>query len=177
ATGFHVARNKAVVGQNAFAHESGIHQHGMINHQQTYEVMRPEDVGFKSSNLVLGKHSGRHALNARLHDLGYQLEPEQIDKVFEELKRLADKKKEIYDGDLDALLVGLFQNGTARRWELASLNAVSGTGTPPTAAVSLLTRDGRKLDEAPPATVPAAPASRAIGPFPAGNAVLRASPT
>src|SRR5438874_2324034 len=148
ATGFHVARNKAVVGQNAFAHESGIHQHGMINHQQTYEVMRPEDVGFKSTNLVLGKHSGRHALNARLHDLGYQLEPEQIDKVFEELKRLADKKKEIYDGDLDALLVGLFQNGTARRWELASLNAVSGTGTPPTAAVSLLTRDGRKLDEA-----------------------------
>jgi 2-isopropylmalate synthase len=148
ATGFHVARNKAVVGQNAFAHESGIHQHGMINHQQTYEVMRPEDVGFKSTNLVLGKHSGRHALNARLHDLGYQLEPEQIDKVFEELKRLADKKKEIYDGDLDALLVGLFHNGTARRWELASLNAVSGTGTPPTAAVSLLTRDGRKLDEA-----------------------------
>jgi 2-isopropylmalate synthase len=148
ATGFHVARNKAVVGQNAFAHESGIHQHGMISHAQTYEVMRPEDVGFKSTNLVLGKHSGRHALALRLRDLGYQLEPEQIDKVFEELKRLADKKKEIYDGDLDALLVGLFQNGTARRWELASLNAVSGTGSPPTAAVSLLTRDGRKLDEA-----------------------------
>jgi len=68
-----------VVGQNAFAHESGIHQHGMINHAQTYEVMRPEDVGFKSTNLVLGKHSGRHALTARLRDLGYQLEPEQID--------------------------------------------------------------------------------------------------
>jgi len=83
-----------------------------------------------------------------LRDLGYQLEPEQIDRVFEELKKLADKKKEIYDGDLDALLVGLFQNGTARRWQLASLNAVSGTGTPPTAAVSLLARDGRKLDEA-----------------------------
>jgi 2-isopropylmalate synthase len=148
ATGFHVARNKAVVGQNAFAHESGIHQHGMINHAQTYEVMRPEDVGFKSTNLVLGKHSGRHALTARLRDLGYQLEPEQIDRVFEELKKLADKKKEIYDGDLDALLVSLFQNGTARRWQLASLNAVSGTGSPPTAAVSLLARDGRKLDEA-----------------------------
>ncbi|HEY4770699.1 MAG TPA: alpha-isopropylmalate synthase regulatory domain-containing protein, partial [Myxococcales bacterium] len=128
--------------------ESGIHQHGMINHAQTYEVMRPEDVGFKSTNLVLGKHSGRHALTARLRDLGYQLEPEQIDRVFEELKKLADKKKEIYDGDLDALLVGLFQNGTARRWQLASLNAVSGTGSPPTAAVSLLARDGRKLDEA-----------------------------
>ncbi len=148
ATGFHVARNKAVVGQNAFAHESGIHQHGMITHQQTYEVMRPEDVGFKSTNLVLGKHSGRHALSARLKDLGYQLEPEQIDRVFEELKKLADKKKEIYDGDLDALLVGLFQNGSARRWQLTSLSAVSGTGTPPSAAVSLLSRDGRKLDEA-----------------------------
>jgi 2-isopropylmalate synthase len=148
ATGFHVARNKAVVGQNAFAHESGIHQHGMITHAQTYEVMKPEDVGFKSTNLVLGKHSGRHALTARLRDLGYQLEPQQIDRVFDELKKLADKKKEIYDGDLDALLVGLFQNGTARRWELASLNAVSGTGTLPSAAVSLLSRDGRKLDEA-----------------------------
>jgi len=148
ATGFHVARNKAVVGQNAFAHESGIHQHGMITHQQTYEVMRPEDVGFKSTNLVLGKHSGRHALTARLRDLGYQLEPQQIDRVFEELKKLADKKKEIYDGDLDALLVSLFQNGSSRRWQLTSLSAVSGTGTPPSAAVSLLSRDGRKLDEA-----------------------------
>src|SRR3954470_4843174 len=148
ATGFHVARNKAVVGQNAFAHESGIHQHGMISHALTYEVMRPEDVGFKSTNLVLGKHSGRHALTARLRALGYQLEQKQIDQVFEELKRLADKKKEIYDGDLDALLVGLFQGGTSRRWELASLNAVSGTGTPPSAAVSLLSSDGRKLDEA-----------------------------
>src|SRR5256885_461924 len=148
ATGFHVARNKAVVGQNAFAHESGIHQHGKITHQRTYEGMRPEDVGVKSTNLVLGKHSGRHALTARLRDLGYQLEQEQVDKVFEELKRLPDKKKEIYDGDLDALLVHLFQNGTSHRWQLASLNAVSGTGTPPSAAVSLLTRDGRKLDEA-----------------------------
>jgi 2-isopropylmalate synthase len=108
--------------------------------------MRPEDVGPRR-NLVLGKHSGRHA-HRRLRDLGYQLEPEQIDRVFEELKKLADKNKEIYDGDLDALLVGLFQNGSARRWQLTSLSAVSGTGTPPSAAVSLLSRDGRKLDEA-----------------------------
>jgi 2-isopropylmalate synthase len=148
ATGFHVARNKAVVGQNAFAHESGIHQHGMIAHAQTYEVMRPEDVGFQSSNLVLGKHSGRHALAARLQALGYHFEPQQVDFVFEELKKLADKKKEIYDGDLDALLVRLFHDSSSRRWELASLSAVSGTGTPPTAAVSLHTFDGRKVDEA-----------------------------
>ncbi|HET7787324.1 MAG TPA: 2-isopropylmalate synthase [Myxococcales bacterium] len=149
ATGFHVARNKAVVGQNAFAHESGIHQHGMLQNAETYEVMRPEDVGFKSTSLVLGKHSGRHALATRLREMGHDLEPGQVDRVFEELKKLADKKKEIYDGDLDALLVNLFQNGQgAGRWQLVSLSAVSGTGTPPSAAVSLLRRDGRKVDEA-----------------------------
>ncbi|HZX94042.1 MAG TPA: 2-isopropylmalate synthase [Myxococcales bacterium] len=149
ATGFHVARNKAVVGQNAFAHESGIHQHGMLQNADTYEVMRPEDVGFGSTNLVLGKHSGRHALASRLRELGHDLTPDQVDRAFEELKKLADRKKEIYDGDLDALLVNLFQNGAgAGRWQLVSLNAVSGTGTLPSAAVSLLRRDGRKLDEA-----------------------------
>jgi 2-isopropylmalate synthase len=150
ATGFQVARNKAVVGQNAFAHEAGIHQHGMMQHAQTYEVMRPEDVGFKSTSLVLGKHSGRHALAARLRELGHQLEPAQIDRVFEELKKLADKKKEIYDGDLDALLVGLFHNGNGRagRWQLVSLNASCGTGTLPSAAVSLQRADGRKVEEA-----------------------------
>ncbi|HEY5677230.1 MAG TPA: 2-isopropylmalate synthase, partial [Myxococcales bacterium] len=150
ATGFHVARNKAVVGQNAFAHESGIHQHGMLQNAETYEVMRPEDVGFKSTSLVLGKHSGRHALATRLREMGHDLEPGQVDRVFEELKKLADKKKEIYDGDLDALLVNLFQNGqgASGRWQLVSLSAVSGTGTPPSAAVSLLRRDGRKVDEA-----------------------------
>jgi len=148
ATGFVVARNKAVVGQNAFAHEAGIHQHGMLSHAQTYEVMRPEDVGWRSTSLVLGKHSGRHALHARLKEMGHQLEPAQIEQVFEELKKLADKKKEIYDGDLDALLVGLFQNGSGRRWQLVSLNAMSGTGSPPSAAVALLRKDGKKLEEA-----------------------------
>ncbi|HZX43766.1 MAG TPA: 2-isopropylmalate synthase [Myxococcaceae bacterium] len=148
ATGFHVARNKAVVGQNAFAHESGIHQHGMIEFPLTYEVMRPEDVGFKSTSLVLGKHSGRHALASRLRDLGYELEPAQIDRVFEELKKLADKKKEIYDGDLEALLVGLFHQTSAGGWTLVSLTAASGTGTPPSAAVRLQRHGGRAQEEA-----------------------------
>jgi 2-isopropylmalate synthase len=148
ATGFHVARNKAVVGQNAFAHESGIHQHGMIAHQATYEVMKPEDVGWSSQSLVLGKHSGRHALAQRLKQMGHDLEPAQVDRVFEEVKKLGDKKKEIYDGDLDALLVALFQNGHSGKWSLLSLNAVSGTSGPPSAAVSLLRKDGKKLDEA-----------------------------
>ncbi len=132
-----------MVGENAFAHESGIHQHGMIEFPLTYEVMRPEDVGFKSNSLVLGKHSGRHALASRLRDLGYELEPAQIDQVFEELKKLADKKKEIYDGDLEALLVGLFHQSPADSWTLVSLTAASGTGTPPSAAVRLQRRGGR----------------------------------
>ena len=148
ATGFHVARNKAVVGQNAFAHESGIHQHGMIEFPLTYEVMRPEDVGFKSTSLVLGKHSGRHALASRLRDLGYELEPALIDQVFEELKKLADKKKEIYDGDLEALLVSLFHQTSAGGWTLVSLTAASGTGTPPSAAVRLQRRGGRIVEQA-----------------------------
>ena len=148
ATGFHVARNKAVVGQNAFAHESGIHQHGRIEFPLTYEVMRPEDVGFKSTSLVLGKHSGRHALVSRLRDLGYELEPAQIDQVFDELKRLADKKKEIYDGDLEALLVSLFHRSSAADWGLVSLTAASGTGTPPSAAVRLQRRGGRAQEAA-----------------------------
>jgi len=148
ATGFHVTRNKAVVGQNAFAHESGIHQHGMINHQATYEVMKPEDVGWTSQGLVLGKHSGRHALVQRLKQLGHDLEPQQIDRVFEEMKKLGDKKKEIYDGDLDALLVSLFQNGHTGKWQLINLNAVSGTSGPPSAAVVLQRKDGKQLSEA-----------------------------
>ena len=148
ASGFRVARNKAVVGQNAFAHESGIHQHGMIQHALTYEVMRPEDVGFKSTSLVLGKHSGRHALTARLREMGHDLEPDQLDRVFEELKKLADRKKEIYDGDLDALLTSLFDEGATARWRLHSLHAVTGTGAPPSASLSLLRRDGKKLDDA-----------------------------
>jgi 2-isopropylmalate synthase len=122
----------------------------MMQHAQTYEVMRPEDVGFRSTSLVLGKHSGRHALAARLRELGHQLEPAQVDRVFDELKKLADKKKEIYDGDLDALLVNLFHGGNGRggRWQLVSLNAVSGTGTLPSAAVALQRADGRKVEEA-----------------------------
>src|SRR5512144_583991 len=87
-TGLHVQRNKAIVGQNAFAHEAGIHQHGMLTHRETYEIMKPEEVGFARSSLVLGKHSGRHALKDRLVALGYRLDEKQIDKVFAEFKIL-----------------------------------------------------------------------------------------
>jgi 2-isopropylmalate synthase len=107
ATGFVVQRNKAIVGENAFAHEAGIHQHGVMVHAATYEIMRPEDVGCAKSNLVLGKHSGRHAVRHRLEELGYQMAPGELDRVFEEFKRLADRRKEIHDADLRALAEGV----------------------------------------------------------------------
>ncbi len=146
ATGFHVQRNKAIVGQNAFAHESGIHQHGMMSHAETYEIMRPEDVGIHATNLVLGKHSGRHLLQRRLGELGYHLDTADLDRVFEQFKVLADKKKEVYDGDLEALMLGLFQDAAHGAWHLVSLSAAS--GTPPSAAVCLEHRDGRRLTDA-----------------------------
>jgi 2-isopropylmalate synthase len=105
-TGLAVQRNKAIVGQNAFAHEAGIHQHGMLRHAATYEILRPEDVGFPRSLLVLGKHSGRHALRARLEELGHALEEPALDALFVAFKDLADRKKEVLDSDLVALVAG-----------------------------------------------------------------------
>jgi 2-isopropylmalate synthase len=103
-TGFLVQRNKAVVGENAFAHEAGIHQHGMLRNAKTYEIMRPEDVGFPSTRLVLGKHSGRHVLRKRLEDLGHEIDAQKLDRVFDEFKQLADRRKEVHDVDLEAIL-------------------------------------------------------------------------
>src|SRR5688500_6369698 len=103
-TGMHVQRNKAIVGRNAFAHEAGIHQDGMLKHRTTYEIMRPEDVGFAHTDLVLGKHSGRAALADRAKALGYHITGEMLQQVFDEFKRLADKKKEVYDADIAALI-------------------------------------------------------------------------
>jgi 2-isopropylmalate synthase len=103
-TGLKVQRNKAIVGRNAFAHEAGIHQDGMLKERTTYEIMRPEDVGFTQTDLVLGKHSGRAALSDRAKALGYHLTGEQLQEVFDEFKKLADKKKEVYDADIAALI-------------------------------------------------------------------------
>ena len=100
-----IPRNKAVVGENAFAHESGIHQHGMLKHRSTYEIMRPEDVGLPRSSLVLGKHSGRHAFRERVKQLGFELDELELNRVFEEFKALADRKKELFDGDIEALVL------------------------------------------------------------------------
>ena len=92
----HVPRNKAIVGDNAFAHEAGIHQHGMLRHSSTYEIMKPQDVGIARSNLVLGKHSGRHAFLDRVKELGFELEEKKINPAFKEFKKLADRKKDIF---------------------------------------------------------------------------------
>lgn len=103
-TGLHVQRNKAIVGRNAFAHEAGIHQDGMLKEPRTYEIMRPEDVGWAKTDLVLGKHSGRAALSERCRSLGYSLSAEQIQSLFGRFKALADHKKEVVDDDLRALI-------------------------------------------------------------------------
>jgi 2-isopropylmalate synthase len=145
-TGLHVQRNKAVVGQNAFAHEAGIHQHGMLTHRETYEIMRPEEVGFAKSQLVLGKHSGRHALKDRLVALGYQLAEAQIDKVFQDFKVLADKKKDIYDADIEALVIhGQILGKGSVAFELDALSTTSGTGTLPCASVAVRKANGERV--------------------------------
>src|SRR5437868_7030955 len=146
-TGIAVQRNKAIVGQNAFAHEAGIHQDGMLKERSTYEIMRPEDVGLSRTELVLGKHSGRHALRERILELGYHLDEAQLQRVFEGFKALADRKKEVYDADIEALAEAAIHTGPAL-WTLESFTTSAGTGTLPTAAVRLRHADGRKFEEA-----------------------------
>ena len=104
-TGVYVQPNKAIVGDNAFAHESGIHQHGVLANASTYEIMSPESVGLTANNMVLGKHSGKHGFTDRVKQLGFDLDGEKIEKVFAEFKALADKKKTVYDDDIEALVM------------------------------------------------------------------------
>jgi len=135
-TGIHVQRNKAIVGQNAFAHEAGIHQDGILKERTTYEIMRPEDVGFAKTDLVLGKHSGRAALADRAKTLGYDLFGKELDAVFADFKALADKKKEVYDGDIASLIEQQAQ-AVAEKWSLKSYQVTSGTGLVPEIALTL----------------------------------------
>jgi 2-isopropylmalate synthase len=135
-TGMVVQRNKAIVGRNAFAHEAGIHQDGMLKERSTYEIMRPEDVGFTQTDLVLGKHSGRAALADRAKALGYHLNAEQLDAVFAEFKKLADKKKEIYDGDI-AALIEQRQSEMFDQWHFVGYKVEGSSGEPPTVSLTL----------------------------------------
>jgi len=134
-TGHHPQPNKAVVGRNAFAHEAGIHQHGVLQHGLTYEIMRPEEVGVPRSTLVLGKHSGRHALERRYRELGYELDEATVTKLYHEFTALADKKREILDEDLLTLLHGRFHDAP-EAYRLVSLRVTCGSA-PATAVVAL----------------------------------------
>jgi 2-isopropylmalate synthase len=146
-TGMHIPRNKAIVGENAFAHEAGIHQHGMLKHASTYEIMRPEDVGLGRSNLVLGKHSGRHAFRERVEELGFQLSDDELNTAFEAFKQLADRKKELFDSDLEAIIMNA-EGGSTGPWTLAELHSSAGTGSIAAAAVELRHDDGHSVKEA-----------------------------
>jgi 2-isopropylmalate synthase len=142
-TGMQVQRNKAIVGRNAFAHEAGIHQDGMLKERTTYEIMRPEDVGFTATDLVLGKHSGRAALADRAKALGYHLKTEELQEVFDEFKRLADKKKEVYDADI-AALIEKRMNVAEDVWKLSAYEVQAKGGGSPTVSVTL-DRGGEKV--------------------------------
>ncbi|MFG6567932.1 2-isopropylmalate synthase [Sulfitobacter sp. 1A13679] len=135
-SGFAVQFNKAIVGKNAFAHESGIHQDGMLKNAETFEIMRPEDVGLTETNIVMGKHSGRAALRSKLEDLGFELGDNQLKDVFVRFKELADRKKEIYEDDLIALM-RTATDPEEDRIRLKSLKVVCGTDGPQTADMVL----------------------------------------
>ncbi len=135
-TSFPVQYNKAIVGRNAFAHESGIHQDGMLKHTQTYEIMTPESVGVKQTSLVMGKHSGRHAFAHKLDELGYHLAGNQLEDAFVRFKALADRKKHVYDEDIEALVDE--EIATAQdRIKLVSLTVIAGTMGPQSATATL----------------------------------------
>ncbi len=160
-TGMHPPRNKAIVGENAFAHEAGIHQHGMLQHASTYEIMRPEDVGLAKSSLVLGKHSGRHAFRDRLVELGFELDEFETNRAFQEFKKLADKKKDVYDGDLESIVMNA--GGTSSGpWTLQSLEVQTHTDQPATAAVNLMFEDGGEVSDSAHGDGPIAAAFQAL---------------
>ena len=146
-TGLTVQRNKAIVGQNAFAHESGIHQDGMLKHRETYEIMNPADVGLAKTVLVLGKHSGRAAFRDRVTTLGYKLSDEQAEATFVKFKALADKKKEVFDEDIESLIDEQLEVA-ASLWELVALQVIAGSNTTPTATVTLRDSTGETLTDA-----------------------------
>lgn len=142
-TGMSVQRNKAIVGENAFAHESGIHQHGMLRHRGTYEIMNPSDVGWPDSKLVLGRHSGRAAVGHRLRALGYTLEDAQLEQVFAAFKDLCERQRVVEDSDLEALM---HSDVSGRGWRLASMT-VSDRGQRASAQIELSDPDGARVSE------------------------------
>ncbi|MCA6072142.1 MAG: 2-isopropylmalate synthase [Endomicrobium sp.] len=148
-TGISVQVNKAIVGANAFAHESGIHQDGILKARETYEIMNPSDVGVPESSLVLGKHSGRHAFFKRIKDLGYRLANKESELLFEKFKNLADKKKTVFNEDIVALIEEGATSCCKETFVLDYFSAASGTGTVPTATVKILKNENDKKQAKP----------------------------
>jgi len=140
-SGFAVQFNKAIVGKNAFAHESGIHQDGMLKNAETFEIMRPEDVGLSETNIVMGKHSGRAALRSKLKDLGFDLADNQLNDVFVRYKALADRKKEVFDDDLIALVTDAGASDASDHLEVKFLRVICGTEAPQSADITLRVGD------------------------------------
>ncbi|WP_197470179.1 2-isopropylmalate synthase, partial [Oleiphilus sp. HI0117] len=147
-TGFPVQPNKAIVGANAFAHESGIHQDGILKHRETYEIMKAQDVGWHTNSLVLGKHSGRNAFRSRIEELGISLESEtELNQAFAAFKELADKKHEIFDEDLHALVSSTKSLDQVDLYSLVCLSVCSETGVVPVSKVTLLVDGEEKSAE------------------------------
>ena len=147
-TGIEPQPNKAIVGKNAFAHESGIHQDGVLKHKRTYEIFSPEEIGLDvNDTLVLGKHSGRAAFKDKLEKLGFSLDDEELNEAFARFKELADKKKEIYDDDLRALVTSQMSN-VEKTWEIVALQLMDSTGGVPSAAVTIRKNNGTEVTDA-----------------------------
>ncbi|HLR15469.1 MAG TPA: 2-isopropylmalate synthase [Bacillota bacterium] len=148
-TGMNVQANKAVVGRNAFAHESGIHQDGVLKHAETYEIITPEMVGVTSNTLFLGKHSGRHAFRDKIFELGYELSEEKLNEAFETFKSLTDRKKEVTDDDIFTILMDLQTDSSAvEKYELSMFQVQYSSMNVPTATVSLRTPSGEYVQKA-----------------------------
>lgn len=146
ATGVRCQPNKAIVGENAFAHESGIHQHGVLANRATYEIMTPESIGLPHNKMVLGKHSGRHAFEERLVYLGYRVDEEKLNSLMDEFKTLADKKKMVSDRDIDALVSGS-HSGVPETFKLDRFVVNSGSSITATSVVRLIVKDGTAVEK------------------------------
>lgn len=160
-TGVKVQPNKAIVGENAFAHEAGIHQHGVLKNKETYEIMTPESVGLTKNNMVLGKHSGKHALRSKAEELGFELSEEALERAFERFKVVADRKKNIYDGDIEALLSKEVVQ-VPRTYQLKNFVINSGNSITSTAVIEVI-KDDKLIEKVARGDGPIDAAFQAIG--------------
>jgi 2-isopropylmalate synthase len=161
-TGMVVQPNKAIVGANAFAHESGIHQDGVLKHRQTYEIMDARTIGWQANQIVLGKHSGRHAFRTRLRELGFDLNEQELNRAFLRFKELADKKKEITDRDLEAIASDEMQTPLVVNFRLERVQVSCGDHEIPTATVTVRLPNGEERTDAATGTGPVDAVYKAI---------------